>query len=176
MSNASFDPLASDAALSWYPLDQLPAGLQTGHALIDREHRMLMTCLDGLRRLCFDMHGMADCSTCSTERRNECEQHLVGMLGDLIAFILDHFQTEEKIMRDSLMLMLDRDVCEAHMEDHANISTKVQQIVMALDPNFTVVRLRELEALIQRWIENHIRLHDLLLVRWIEIDRPAAAT
>jgi len=185
MSKAFFDPVVPmlstpdtplpDAALSWYPLDQLPAGLQTGHELIDREHRTLLGCLDALRRLCIDLPGMTDCQSCSVERRHDCDQHLVSMLGDLIAFILDHFQTEEKIMRDSLMVMLDRDVCEAHMEDHANISSKIQEIVMALDPQRTVVRLRELENLIERWIENHIRLHDRLLVRWIELDPPLTA-
>ncbi len=164
----------AEKALSWYPLDQLPAGLQTGHALIDREHRMLLTCLNGLQRLCIDLDNMADCTSCSGERRRDCEQHLVAMLGDLLAFILDHFQTEEKIMRDSLMLTFDQEVCEAHMEDHANISTRVQQIVMALEPNKTVVHLRELKVLIERWIANHIRLHDLSLVRWIAHDPNSA--
>ncbi len=185
MSNTLNDPLApglefhdsaalAEKALSWYPADQLPAGLQTGHDLIDREHRMLLTCLGGLQRLCIDLDNMADCMSCSAARRHDCEQHLVAMLGDLLAFILDHFQSEEKVMRDSLMLAFDQAICEAHMEDHANISTRVQQIVMALEPNKTVVHLRELKALIERWIVNHIRLHDLLLVRWIAHDPNSA--
>ena len=92
------------------------------------------------------------------------------MLGDLLAFILEHFRTEDEIMRDSLMLMVDREVCQAHMEDHAAISGKVQEIVAALDPMTTVVLIRELDALLMRWVGNHIALHDILLVRWLERD------
>ena len=42
----------------------------------------------------------------------------------LLAFILDHFKHEEDVMRDSLLLTVDREVCQAHMEDHAAISAK----------------------------------------------------
>ncbi|MBK7413877.1 MAG: hypothetical protein IPJ38_00835 [Dechloromonas sp.] len=42
-------------------------------------------------------------------------------MGDLLVFILDHFQAEEKAMRDSLLYMVDRHVW-GHMEDHAQIS------------------------------------------------------
>jgi len=89
------------------------------------------------------------------------------MLGDVFAFILDHFKTEEMVMRDSLLLMVDRDVCEAHMEDHAAISSAVQKIVSSLDSQHIVSRIRELDALLARWETNHIALHDLILSRWI---------
>ena len=75
--------------------------------------------------------------------------------------------TEETVMRDSLLLMVDRDVCEAHMEDHAAISSAVQQIVSSLDSSHIVSRIRELDTLLTRWMTNHIALHDMLLSRWI---------
>jgi hemerythrin len=90
------------------------------------------------------------------------------MLGDLLSFVLEHFRTEEAIMRDSLLLLVDRAVCEAHMEDHAAISGKVQEIVAALDPMNTVVLIRQLDTLLTRWVSNHIALHDTLLVRWVQ--------
>jgi hemerythrin len=100
-------------------------------------------------------------------RQAKCDNDLVSLLGDVFAFILDHFKTEEAIMRDSLLLMVDRDVCEAHMEDHAAISLAVQKIVSSLDTLHTVSRIRELDALLTRWVTNHIAMHDLLLSRWV---------
>ena len=92
----------------------------------------------------------------------------MSLLGDLLAFIMDHFQTEEKLMRDSLMVLVDRDLCQAHMEDHAAISGKVQQIVAALDPMHTSALIRELDALLHTWVTHHVALHDLWLMRWVE--------
>ena len=71
-------------------------------------------------------------------------------------------------MRDTLMLAVDRDVCEAHIEDHAAISAKVQQIVSRLESDHLVERIRELDQLLSRWLTHHIALHDVLLVRWID--------
>lgn len=146
----------------------LPPALLTGHPVIDRGHRHLLSTMASLRQVCVDHANLLDCGECAPQMRQRCDEHLVGMLGDLLAFILDHFQSEEEIMRDSLLLMVDRDLCEAHMEDHAAISGKVQEIVAALDAGNTVRRIRELEKLLSRWVCNHIALHDVLLARWIE--------
>jgi hemerythrin len=121
-----------------------------------------------LRKLCIDHVNLPHCGNCENSVRSRCESQLVAMLGDLLAFILDHFKTEESIMRDSLLQLVDRDLCEAHMEDHAAISCKVQEIVAALDPMNSVGLIRDLDALLTRWIVNHIGLHDVLLVRWVE--------
>ena len=71
-------------------------------------------------------------------------------------------------MRDSLLMTIDRDLCEAHIEDHAAISAKVQQIVARLEPEHLVERIRELDRLLSRWLNHHIALHDVLLVRWVD--------
>jgi hemerythrin-like metal-binding protein len=151
-------------------LPDLPPELQTGHQHLDAEHGLLLNSITNLRRVCIDQVRLRHCGNCDHGRRQHCEGNLVSMLGDLLAFILEHFRTEEAIMRDSLMVMVDRDVCEAHMEDHAAISGKIQEIVMALDRMNTVVLIRELDELLMRWVGNHIALHDILLVRWLERD------
>jgi hypothetical protein len=43
-------------------------------------------------------------------------------------------------MRDSPLYMLDREICEAHMEDHAHIAES-QQIV-AIEPDKMVLQVR----------------------------------
>lgn len=163
---AAVDNLTESAG-NWLPSGELPAELVTGHKLIDSEHHFLMTAIANLRRICIDYVKSKDCTGCSDERQQRCEADVIAMLGDVFAFILDHFKTEEAVMRDSLLLMVDRDVCEAHMEDHAAISSAVQQIVSSLDPHHVVSRIRELDVLLARWKTNHIALHDQILSRWV---------
>ena len=147
---------------------ELPPELLTGHRHLDAEHRLLLGNISNLRRICIDQVNFKHCANCHQAQRNHCESHLVRMLGDLLAFILEQFRTEEEIMRDSLLQMVNREVCEAHMEDHAAISGKVQEIVAALDPMNTVGLIRDLDGLLTRWVSNHIEMHDMLLVRWVE--------
>ncbi|UCV21719.1 hemerythrin domain-containing protein [Ferribacterium limneticum] len=166
MAGAAVDVL-SESTAHWLSTGELPAELVTGHKLIDSEHRFLIAAIANLRRVCIDHVNLKDCTGCSDERQQRCEADVIAMLGDVFAFILDHFKTEEMVMRDSLLLMVDRDVCEAHMEDHAAISLAVQQIVSSLDSHHIVSRIRELDTLLARWETNHIALHDLILSRWI---------
>jgi hemerythrin-like metal-binding protein len=156
------------APLSWLPGAELPAELHTGFKVIDFEHEQLLGCMHSLRRLCRDFVVQKDCTSCESAIRQSCEKHLIGMLGDLLAFVLEHFKNEEAIMRQSMLLDVNREVCQAHMEDHADISAKIQEIIMALKPMNTVVLLRELDVLLQRWIANHVMLHDLVLSRWLD--------
>lgn len=151
----------------WRATGELPPELVTGHRLIDLEHRFLVSSIANLQRVCLDHLNYADCRTCDPLRRERCEGNLIGLLGDVFAFILEHFKNEESIMRESLLLTVDWELCQAHMEDHAAISAKVQEIVSSLDRLHTVSRIRELDALLARWLTNHIALHDMLLSRWI---------
>lgn len=159
--------MVSAEPLPWLPGGPLPAELLTGHKSIDFEHRQLLASMMAVRNVCQDFRRFENCSACLAQRRLHCENELVRLLGDLLAFILDHFKTEEAIMRDSLLIMVDRDLCEAHMEDHAAISAKVQQIVGALDPHNTVGLVHQLDTLLGHWITNHIAMHDMLLARWV---------
>lgn len=144
----------------------LPPSLNTGIAIVDFEHGQLLSCMATLRQLCVDT-SRNDCQLCDAAQHEKCESLLIGLLGDLLVFILDHFQQEEKAMHDTLLFMLDRDVCEAHMEDHAQISERIQKIVAANDPANTVVQVRELGFVLERWVSNHVVLHDQALANWV---------
>lgn len=162
--------LLSDEVTYWLGTGDLPPQLITGHALIDHEHRFLIGAIANLRRICVDQARLENCISCDQERQVRCENNLIGLLGDVFAFILDHFKTEENVMRDSMLLIVDREMCQAHMEDHAEIAAKVQEIVAALDSVLIVSRIRELDALLARWVTNHVALHDMLLSRWAKRD------
>ncbi len=144
----------------------LPAGLDTGNDELDFGHAQLLACIASLHKLCAYPNN-STCNTCNGAQRGRCESSLIGLLGDLLIFILDHFHAEEQAMRDSLLYMVDRHICEAHMEDHAQISHKIQQIVSQIDPSKTVVLVRELDQLLQRWVTHHTVLHDQALERWM---------
>ena len=159
--------VAKEAALT-YHCRPLPAVLITGHQTIDFEHQMLLNSMSTLRQVCSSFTTRWDCSSCPADSRADCESSLISLLGDLLVFMMDHFRTEEQLMRDSLLVMVDRDLCEAHMEDHAAISNKVQQIVAALDPMQTPSLIRQLDTLLHNWVSNHVALHDLWLARWVE--------
>ena len=146
--------------------NNLPSALNTGIAAVDFEHAQLLSCMATLRKLCATPSSDT-CFACDNVQRRNCEVTLIGLLGDLLAFILDHFHSEEKAMRESLLFMVDREVCEAHMEDHAQISEKIQQIVAAIDPAKTVLQVRELDQLLERWVSNHVVLHDQALEGWM---------
>ena len=73
----------------------LPAALDTGIAEVDFGHAQLLTCIASLRKLCV-YPANTTCNTCNGVQRGCCESTLIGLLGDLLVFILDHFQAEEK--------------------------------------------------------------------------------
>lgn len=156
-----------DIIAYWRSAGVLPPQLVTGHRLIDMEHRFLIDAIANLQHVCKSVTDFEDCGTCGSLQQARCENNLVGLLGDIFAFILDHFRSEEEIIRNSMLLVIDRAVCEAHIEDHAEIAAKVQQIVSSLDSSHVVSRIRELDTLLARWVTNHIALHDMLLLRWI---------
>lgn len=160
----------SDEVAHWLAAGDLPAQLVTGHPLIDTEHRFLISAIANLRRICLDQLALKSCIACGKPMQERCEGNLIGLLGDIFSFILDHFKNEESIMRDSMLVIVDREVCQAHMEDHAEIAAKVQEIVSALDSQHVVSRIRELDALLSRWVTNHVVMHDLLLSRWVSRD------
>jgi hemerythrin-like metal-binding protein len=160
----------SDEVAHWLAAGDLPAQLVTGHPLIDTEHRFLISAIANLRRICLDQVALKSCIACGKPMQERCEGNLIGLLGDIFSFILDHFKNEESIMRDSMLVIVDREVCQAHMEDHAEIAAKVQEIVSALDSQHVVSRIRELDALLSRWVTNHVVMHDLLLSRWVSRD------
>lgn len=173
-----FDPFVEEAPVHelsgspayWLSNGELPPELITGHQVIDQEHRFLVSAIVDLRKICIDQLRLKDCTDCAHKQQQHCEAQMLAMLGDVFAFILEHFTTEESVMRDSLLLMVDRDLCEAHMEDHAAISLAVQRIVSSLDTEHVVSRIRELDALFIRWVTNHVALHDMILSRWISRD------
>lgn len=150
------------------PESMISAELLTGNKTLDDEHQQLFAIQKVARSICRDLTTYPTCITCSESCRAACEGELVKLLGQLLSFILDHFKTEESMMRESLLVMIDRHACEVHMEDHAAISSKIERIIATLDSRKTVGLLRELDKFLGVWVAGHIASHDMALVDWIE--------
>ncbi len=155
------------------PFPSVSPALLTGNADIDQEHRLLLGIMGRLREICADFLARDDCHGCPHHAEHRCDNALVETLGDLLMFLVDHFRTEEDLMRTGRATLVDRDLCELHKEDHAAISHTVQRIVASLDPARTAAHIRQLDELLVRWVENHIKVHDQVLVRMLQ-PQPAA--
>ncbi len=142
----------------------------SGHPLIDAEHQALLGVLRRLPDICQSFLSRMDCSQCSTEARRDCESRLVDLLSEVIEFVIDHFSSEEAIMRRSLLPAIEPARCEAHFEDHAEIMGRLTDILGALTPETTSGRMRELNALLLSWLNEHIRHHDQPLADWLKRD------
>lgn len=145
-----------------------PGGLACGNRLIDSEHRALLERIDNLKRICSDYHPQACCQSCSAEHRRECESKLLGMLGEVIEFVIEHFEHEEALMRRTLLPIMNAAAYDEHVEAHADISAAVIGILSSLSPEITVEKIRDLEQSLYGWLVGHIYQHDLPLADWIK--------
>lgn len=150
--------------------EELPSELACGNRLIDEEHRSLLESIDHLKRVCSDYRTVADCQSCSDERRRGCEHKLLRMLGDIIDFIIEHFEHEETLMRRTLLPIMNESAYKEHVEAHANISAGVIGILSSLRPDITVGKIRDLELSLRAWLIGHIHQHDLPLADWLKRD------
>lgn len=150
--------------------EELPPELACGNRLIDEEHRSLLESIGHLKRVCSDYRNVADCQSCSDEHRRGCEHKLLRMLGDIIEFIIEHFEHEETLMRRTLLPIMNEPAYKEHVEAHANISAGVIGILSSLTPDITVEKIRDLELSLHGWLIGHIYQHDLPLADWLKRD------
>lgn len=135
--------------------------LLTGNSEVDCGHRLLLNAFERLSRTCSALERQADAAV------GIAMDEFVDLLGDLLAFLVDHFHAEEKLMKTCGLTVAEKDLCDRHMEDHAAISETVLRIVSTLDTPQTVPLVRQLHAVLEDWLEHHIAIHDAELVRLI---------
>lgn len=151
------------------PSDRTPVTYE----LVEMERCKLAEASRALCSICDDLHALANCSSCTSQRREQCRDGLIGLLGDLLLYVLEKFEQEECSMRDSLLIVFERDSCDAHMEDHVAISDKIKWIISSLESTDTVNLSRQLELLLKHWSDDHIAKYDLPLARWVYRQRGA---
>ncbi|MBK7899719.1 MAG: hemerythrin family protein [Azonexus sp.] len=139
----------------------------TGHAEIDLEHSLLMACVNRLNSVCRIPDSRCSCRDCLARMQSECHADLGNLLGDLLMYLVDHFRTEETLMRSHGVARIAPDFCERHKEDHAAIALTIQELTTNLDPMQTADLVGRLHRLLSYWLQDHIARHDAVLVRFL---------
>ena len=125
-------------------------------ASIDEEHLQLNQLLESLRSKLCDDGLRTDCSACSPERRSYCSAVFLDHFTDIIAFMIDHFAHEERLMA---MLEQTGEVqahCLMHKRAHAEIAQSLSECVYRLDESNPIASARELQHLVRLWLDEHL--------------------
>lgn len=156
----------SPAMFSPIPFPGWAPQLLTGNPELDSEHRLLLNAMARLREVCTELDRQAADISAGNSADIGVEP-VIDVLGDLLAFLVDHFYAEEKLMKKFGLTLYDKQLCDRHKEDHAAISDAVLRIVSNLDQSQTVPLIRQLQSVLQDWLERHIEIHDVMLVRML---------
>jgi hemerythrin len=135
---------------------------------MNSEHQQLRDLLLAVTAICPDEPTPVDCSACDAALRRGCEETLTEHLGEMLAFMAMHFRYEDTVMRDWQLLSTAREACEDHQRDHSRISALASRMVADLEPGNPLHGIRDLHDLVVQWIDRHIEVHDLAMIRLLQ--------
>lgn len=141
--------------------DPLPRALSTGIAMIDEEHRQLRAFIERLRSICDEFDSRQTCAGCSSDRISACESSMLDCVTDLLGYMVEHFRTEENLMRDLGISAKQHERYLMHAEDHANIADRVARLARPQDRLQTVRTIADTAGVLSRWLDHHIWHHDM---------------
>lgn len=130
---------------------------------INTEHALLKDRIATLERICEGLDERTSCAPCSPEKTAGCAKALIQELGDLLAYMVEHFRHEERGMQGCGYADLDDGKYSAHVEDHANISEFFTRIVSDFDERNPCPQAVKLRDLLETWIDTHIGDFDTAL-------------
>lgn len=134
--------------------------IDTGIPEIDYEIVYAGRTMDRVRSLCADFDIRMDAGICP-EVTPACAQELQDVLSDLMQYLVEHFVTEERLMKDVAFPHREPDLYGRHVEDHANIMEEAARLIVELERLPTVATLRGLYRLMESWTLRHISEFDL---------------
>ncbi|MBL8489763.1 MAG: hemerythrin family protein [Rhodocyclaceae bacterium] len=143
--------------------------------LIRHEHRLLAEKLGQLRDVCACAAQKRDCAACDRAQVARCELEVAKVLEEVFVYMVEHFRTEESVIRDHRLDILDRACCEGHREAHAEITEQARKLIAGLTPTTVIPRLNELVGLMQGWLGGHIASHDHRLLGLLGAEREQIA-
>lgn len=117
---------------------------ETGLPIIDTQHKALF---DAVNRL-------ADSFKAGTSK-----QAVKDSMDFLVKYTVEHFQTEEKVMKDMGYPKL-----TSHMAEHAQLVAKAQELQAKLAEGKPVTM--EVSKFLADWLKHHINEVDMGYVEW----------
>lgn len=110
--------------------------------------------------------GFAACR-CSTAEQRACSAAFDKMLSDALIFLVEHFWYQESLMKTHSTDGQWRDLVDRHLEAHAELSGELAAIVSNLPGHGLKASLSRFLRLLGPDLDDHRRLHDEPLVRWL---------
>jgi hemerythrin-like metal-binding protein len=126
---------------------------RTGIDLIDSEHAYLINLLGRLEEICVKSR----CNDCDATQIAQSGSTLIVLFSEFLDFMLKHFRDEEDFMRT---IGMPKNLRERHVEEHANISQRIQELI---DRNLdnVVVKPANFHLAISAILEDHIENWDV---------------
>lgn len=97
--------------------------------LIDAEHVRLEQFLRDLRDTCENFLAIGNCYSCTRAQIATCQGRLTSFFYDFLDLIAEHFENEEKIMRNNSHLFDDDPYFRLHQEEHARLIREVRELM-----------------------------------------------
>jgi hemerythrin len=98
--------------------------------LIAQEHERLAAFLRDLRETCSEFQSSGDCRECGKEKSASCQGLLVSFQHDFVALIEEHFEHEERIMRDTLSAPEDDAYFRQHVAEHTRLLDEIRNTLI----------------------------------------------
>jgi hemerythrin len=140
---------------------------KTGIVEIDDEILRASETMSQVRSLCRDFDTRADCGDCA-KAHAECEQRLGEMVPSVLDLLYGHFVAEEVQMRARGFAQRHPERFALHVEDHASILEGISNLIADLERASSLVSVRRLHGLVEKWLREHIGKHDLALANSLQ--------
>ena len=131
---------------------------------IGDEHALLQTHLHALIVDCAKLNGAERDCYCGENTTTGCVDRALQHVGELLAYIVGHFNHEEKVMREFNLPTLDRALFDEHVQEHARLSEGFSHLASAIDERNPLPHLKQLHDLMESWLHQHILVHDRKLL------------
>jgi hemerythrin len=97
--------------------------------LIEAEHLRLEQFLSDLHETCSELIPDCGCAHCDSGKLSACQGRLPSFFYDFCELVSDHFDNEEKIMRDSLWSDSGYELLRQHNQEHARLMGEVKKLI-----------------------------------------------
>ncbi|MBI5295770.1 MAG: hemerythrin family protein [Chloroflexi bacterium] len=121
-------------------------GWATGHAEVDRQHQALFQLVNHLEQAIAEGRG---------------KDVLEATLDGLSEYVIVHFQTEEKLMRETGYPHL-----AEHQAIHAGLTKRAQELISGYKSGKITMTLR-VTRFLSDWIQTHIVKEDMHMIRYV---------
>lgn len=158
-SKSQPDVMPIELPTSFISRTSLAALPLTGHAQIDEEHAQLHDILHRTLGLCHVSYP--DCNQCDKNTQQHCAEAAIDLVTDALKFMVEHFRHEEALLKQQPQVT----GAQAHIDNHAELSRRMSQMIGDYEDNNTALCLFRLVETLHIWLQKHVLEHDLPCIK-----------